>query len=67
MYEKQFLTPINAADRPRPFLWKHVLNKMELTFAIELTLTFNTQDFNKKFQITIKMNVIKNSLAYPGI
>lgn len=48
MYEKQFLTPINAAERPRPFLWKHVLNKMELTFAIELTLTFKTQDFIKK-------------------
>lgn len=48
MYEKQFLTPINAADRPRLFLWKHVLNKMELTFAIGQTLTFNTQDFIKK-------------------
>lgn len=48
MYEKQFLTPINAADRPSPFLRKHVLNKMELTFAIELTLTFKTQDFIKK-------------------
>lgn len=43
MYEKQFLTPINAADRPRLFLWKHVLNKMELTFAIELTLTFKSK------------------------
>lgn len=43
MYEKQFLTPINAAERPRPFLWKHVLNKMELTFAIELTLTFKSK------------------------
>lgn len=47
-YEKQFLTPINAADRPRPFLWKHVLNKMELTFAIELIDINITQDFIKK-------------------